>query len=84
MSETKPTANPMEGLNATLGKLMEKMDPGDFAKVAKSMAGLEALQQKFEALDQRTRLINIKLTLLLEDAGFDHWKEDPRVKELKK
>jgi hypothetical protein len=62
---------------ADLNKLIEKlpMDIGD--------VDIKGLSKRLDETEARSRLMNLKLTLLLEKAGID-WQKDPRIEALKK
>jgi hypothetical protein len=47
------------------------------------MGGVQGAATQMKEADARSKLMNLKLTLLLEAAGID-WKADPRIEALKK
>jgi hypothetical protein len=78
MSKTSepPAPTGPQGMLDTLAGIVSKMPEGieklDFGK----------LMQRLETTETRSKLINIKLTLLLEKLEVD-WRSDPRIQKFK-
>ena len=62
--------------------MMNKL--GDsLSSIAEKAGGMDGMVRRLDEGENRTRLMNLKLTLLLERAEVD-WRKDPRIEELQK